>query len=84
VVRTDVEDFWAAYFSARGGTYTRISEMELFTGKVVSACGTVDSPAYCPLDRVVYLESRFMQTELADFGDFGSAVVVAHEIGHCA
>ena len=81
-VRSDVEEFWADYFSSHSVTYTRISKMTLFTRETPSQCGTIDSTSYCPADRGVYLESEFMETELSDFGDFGSAVVVAHEIGH--
>ena len=31
---------------------------------------------------VVYLDSGFMQTQLSAFGDFGPAMIIAHEIGH--
>jgi predicted metalloprotease len=85
-VRSDVEKFWAGYFSSQlDRTYTPIAKMRLFDRHVVSACGPADpgdGPFYCPDDEVVYLDSRYMQETLSDFGDFGSAVVVAHEIGH--
>lgn len=84
-VRTDVEKFWPHFFSSHGVTYTPIAKMQLWDPHVVTGCGQYDAargPFYCPLDRSVYLESVFMQTELSDFSDFGAAVVVAHEIGH--
>jgi predicted metalloprotease len=57
--------------------------MQLFTGQAASPCGAMDGPFYCSADGgVVGLESEFMQTDLSAFGDFGAAVVVAHEIGH--
>src|SRR5262249_21369660 len=83
-VRSDVEAFWAGFFSSRGGAYTPIAKMQLFDVPVVTACGQRspdEGPFYCRLDRSVYLESGFMQNELSKYGDFASAVVVAHEIG---
>jgi uncharacterized protein len=81
-VRSDVEVFWADYFSSHGGTYTPISKMQLFTGQAASSCGPVDGPAYCPQDRAIYLDTGFMQTHLSAFGDFAPAMIIAHEIGH--
>jgi predicted metalloprotease len=86
-VRSDVEKFWPGFFSSHGlGTYSLIAKMQLFdSSQVGSACGEISSnvaPLYCIVDRSVYLPSGFMQTQLSDFGDFGSAVVIAHEIGH--
>jgi predicted metalloprotease len=81
-VRSDVENFWADIFSSHGETYTPISKMELFTDETSSRCGIVDGPAYCRLDQVVYLESRFMQEQMTRFGKFGPAMIIAHEAGH--
>ena len=83
-VRSDVEKFWKDFFSSHGATYSPIAKMQLFDRQVVSACQFDPDPGpfYCPVDRGVYLDSGFMQTQLSNFGDFGAAVVVAHEIGH--
>ena len=83
-VRSDAEKFWAGYFSSQlGRPYTPIANMQLFAPGQILACGDSHSgPFYCNPDRVVYLDTEFMQKDLSAFGDFGTAVVVAHEIGH--
>src|SRR5262245_38952881 len=52
-VRSDVEKFWAGFFSSHGGTYSPIAKMQLFDEQVASACGQAgpnDGPFYCPRD----------------------------------
>jgi predicted metalloprotease len=81
-VRSDVEGFWANVFSSNSRTYTPISKMRLFDEQVI-ACGESETgPFYCPLDRTVYLESAFMQSQMSTFGKFGPAMIIGHEIGH--
>src|SRR5262245_16209016 len=82
-VRSDVERFWTDYFSSHGGRYTPIKKMQLFDGQILACGGLQRGPFYCGGgDQGVYLDSEFMQSELSDFGDFASAVIIAHEIGH--
>jgi predicted metalloprotease len=85
-VRSDVEKFWTDFFSSHRLTYSRIAKMQLYDGRVDTGCGQADSqtdgPFYCPTDRGVYLESGVMDSALSKYSDFGSAVIVAHEIGH--
>ena len=83
-VRSDVEKFWAGYFSSHWLGHTRrFRKCSYSTGRSsVHAVEFRVGPFYCPRTEGVYLESGFMQTDLSAFGDFGAAVIVAHEIGH--
>jgi uncharacterized protein len=82
-VRSDAEEFWADYFSSKlGRPYTPITRMQLFAGEVIACGGSQSGPFYCSPDRVVYLDTQVMETQLSDFGDFGAATIIAHEIGH--
>jgi predicted metalloprotease len=64
----------------------------MFDGVTGSACGTAQSamgPFYCPLDKRVFLDTRFF-TELerrfrgcsGKACQFSAAYVIAHEVGH--
>jgi predicted metalloprotease len=82
-VRSDAEKFWTDYFSSElGRSYTPITRMQLFAGEVSACGGSQSGPFYCRPDRVVYLDTDFMQTHLSAFGDFASAMIIAHEVGH--
>lgn len=87
VVLADTEDTWSAVFRNEGKTYTP-PKMVLFTGMVQSACGNASSatgPFYCPGDHNLYLDLSFfedMSDKLGAPGDFASAYVIAHEVGH--
>ena len=60
----------------------------LFTGSVLSACGSASSVTgafYCPGDEKLYLDLSFfdeMERKLNAPGDFAQAYVIAHEVGH--
>ena len=60
----------------------------LYKGVTASPCGSASGatgPFYCPNDKKVYLDTDFfvtMEQQLGAKGDFASAYVVAHEIGH--
>jgi hypothetical protein len=64
-------------------------KMVLFSDAVETACGGATSasgPFYCPGDKKVYMDLEFMK-ELktrfgAEGGDFATAYVIAHEVGH--
>ena len=86
-VLASTEDVWAAQFSALNKTYTP-PRMVLFSNATESACGYAQSamgPFYCPADDKVYLDLTFfneMQERFNVVGDFATAYVIAHEVGH--
>jgi predicted metalloprotease len=86
-VAGDVDATWQKIFAESGKTYEP-AVIVLYDDAVQSACGNTPStvgPFYCPRDRKVYLDLRFMeqlQQRLGAQGDFAQAYIVAHEIGH--
>jgi len=87
VVLASTEDVWNEIMPRLGATY-REPRMELFTGRVQSACGMQSAavgPFYCPGDSKVYVDLSFfaeLDRELGAPGDFAQAYVIAHEVGH--
>jgi predicted metalloprotease len=87
VVLADTEDVWAQLFSKAGRTYNP-PKLVLFTDWTESACGSASAaigPFYCPTDKKVYIDLRFLQdlqAQLSAPGDFAMAYVIAHEVGH--
>lgn len=87
VVLADTEDVWNSIFKANGGTYQE-PRLVLFNNMVESSCGRASSavgPFYCPGDQQVYLDLSFfkqMSQSLGAEGDFATAYVIAHEVGH--
>jgi predicted metalloprotease len=81
------EDIWSQIFSEGGEQYTK-PRLVLFTRSTSTACGMGQSamgPFYCPPDKRVYLDTSFfddMTRRLNAPGDFASAYVIAHEVGH--
>ena len=87
-VVSDIQDYWAATFSASGKDYPE-TKLVLFDGGTQSGCGPASSatgPFYCPADQKVYLDLGFFDELESRFGaqggDFAIAYVVAHEFGH--
>lgn len=87
-VFADTEDIWAKIFAENNMTYKEPG-LVLFTGSVETACGGASSasgPFYCPSDQKVYMDLDFfeeLQTKFgAKGGDFATAYVIAHEVGH--
>jgi hypothetical protein len=57
----------------------------IYQGKAFSrACpqSGIESPAYCPGDHTVYLETRMGDQVANNYGDFGALSIIAHEFGH--
>jgi predicted metalloprotease len=88
VVFADTEDIWTKIFEENNMQYT-LPKMVLFSGAVETACGGASSasgPFYCPGDQKVYMDLGFfeeLQTKFgASGGDFATAYVIAHEVGH--
>jgi predicted metalloprotease len=87
VVLADTEDVWNDIFKQHGKTYEE-PKLVLFKNVAESACGRASSavgPFYCPRDKQVYLDTGFFDELSGSFGakgDFASAYVIAHEVGH--
>lgn len=81
------EDVWVKVFRENGMQY-RAPKMVLFSGATQSGCGAASSqtgPFYCSADETIYLDLSFfkeMRDRLGADGDFASAYVIAHEVGH--
>lgn len=84
----DNEDVWGKIFQENNMQFEN-PRLVLFSGRVETACGMASSasgPFYCPGDQKVYMDLAFFE-ELktrfgAEGGDFATAYVIAHEIGH--
>ena len=88
VTLADTEEVWAEVFRNDVGQPYAPAVLVLFKGNTASPCGSASGatgPFYCPADKKVYLDTEFFVTleqQLGARGDFASAYVVAHEIGH--
>ena len=87
-ILASTEDVWTAYFRQNGiGTY-RNPTLVLYTGATATSCGTGQAamgPFYCSADEKLYIDLSFFSTmrqQLGADGDFASAYVIAHEVGH--
>lgn len=88
VVFQDTEDIWTQIFEENNMEYIK-PKMVLFSDSVETACGGASSasgPFYCPGDQKIYMDLTFfkeLQTKFgASGGDFATAYVIAHEVGH--
>ena len=82
------EDTWGQIFQENDMEYEN-PKMVLFSDAVETACGGATSasgPFYCPGDQKVYIDLEFMKELKSRFGaeggDFATAYVIAHEVGH--
>ena len=82
------EDTWGKIFEENNMTYEQ-PKMVLFSDAVQTACGSATSasgPFYCPGDQKVYIDLEFFKELKTRFGakggDFATAYVIAHEVGH--
>lgn len=87
-VLADNEDVWSKIFEENNLTYKKPTVV-LFSGGVQTACGSATSdsgPFYCPADQKIYMDLTFFEELKTRFGaqggDFATAYVIAHEIGH--
>jgi uncharacterized protein len=86
-ILADTEDFWRQTFSRLGSRYADPT-LVLFDGATQSGCGFASAatgPFYCPADSQVYLDVSFfneLQNRFQAGGEFASAYVIAHEVGH--
>jgi predicted metalloprotease len=90
LITNSVQEYWSqAYEEQHGEAYQDIRTVK-YSGQTSSACGTASSamgPFYCPNDRLVYIDTSFMDEMLqgqlgAKGGPFALAYVIAHEYGH--
>jgi predicted metalloprotease len=87
-ILVDTEDVWGKIFQENNMQYKR-PKLRLFTQAVETECGSATSasgPFYCPADQRVYMDLTFFEELKTKFGaeggDFATAYVIAHEIGH--
>ncbi|SDW57077.1 KPN_02809 family neutral zinc metallopeptidase [Flavobacterium degerlachei] len=87
-ILVDNEDVWTKIFNENNLNYKK-PNLVLFTGGVETECGNATSdsgPFYCPADQKVYMDLAFFEELKTRFGaqggDFATAYVIAHEIGH--
>lgn len=87
-ILVDNEDVWKKIFTENNLNYKK-PNLVLFTGAVETECGNATSdsgPFYCPADQKVYMDLTFFEELKTRFGaqggDFATAYVIAHEIGH--
>jgi predicted metalloprotease len=87
VVLGETEEVWNKLFQQMGSRYEE-PKLVLFSGQTQSECGGADAatgPFYCPADQKVYLDLSFFRELNERFnvpGNFASAYVIAHEVGH--
>jgi predicted metalloprotease len=87
-ILVDTEDVWGKIFQENNMQYKR-PNLVLFNEAVETECGNATSasgPFYCPGDQKVYMDLAFFEELKTRFGaqggDFATAYVIAHEIGH--
>lgn len=80
----DIDGFWQREFDARGWNYETPEEVRGYTTRIRTACGrsVPNNAFYCRLSNSIYFDSRLLQQQFDNIGDFAPAVIVAHEWGH--
>jgi uncharacterized protein len=83
-----LEEFWINDF-ARNGARFRSPGIRYFENAANSACGPMNSAAYCGRDHTIYLNVYFLYSQmqrvsqrLGTDSDMAAIVVLAHEYGH--
>lgn len=87
-ILVDNEDVWSKIFQENNMQFQN-PKLVLFTEGIETDCGNATSssgPFYCPGDQTVYMDLVFFEELKTRFGaqggDFATAYVIAHEIGH--
>ena len=87
-ILVDTEDVWGKIFQENNMEYIR-PKLRLFSQSEETECGSATAasgPFYCPADQKVYMDLTFFNELKTRFGaqggDFATAYVIAHEIGH--
>ena len=78
---------WTELF-ARAGAQYKPTTMVAYSNSDQSGCGAAQAamgPFYCPTDQSIYIDPTFVNELAQRFGapgDFATAYVIAHEVGH--
>ena len=89
-VVNSIQSFWTQALPQQSNQEYAESDTVIFSGQVSTRCGAATSdvgPFYCPVDKLVYLDTTFFKDMLegqlgGTGGDFAEAYVLAHEYGH--
>jgi uncharacterized protein len=89
-VVNSIQSYWSKALPAQSNQQYTMSDTVIFAGQVDTDCGAATSqvgPFYCPVDKLVYLDTTFFEDMLegqlgGTGGDFAEAYVLAHEYGH--
>ena len=95
-IQANRECRWNAYMASIGQYWSgalssgfTATSMTIFSGQVTTGCGAATSsvgPFYCPVDQIIYIDTDYTATLLAQLGakggDAAEAYIVAHEYGH--
>jgi predicted metalloprotease len=80
----DIDGFWQREFVVRGWEYTSPNRVEGYTRRIRTACGrsVPNNAFFCRESNSIYYDTRLLQSEFNDIGNFAPTVIVAHEWGH--
>ena len=85
-----IQSFWSQALPDQSNQQYAQSDTVIFSDQVSTECGAATSqvgPFYCPVDKLVYLDTTFFEDMLerqlgGSSEDFAEAYVLAHEYGH--
>jgi predicted metalloprotease len=80
----DIDGFWLREFEARAWKYSTPQRVQAYSRRIRTACGRSVSynAFYCRASDSIYYDTRLLQDEFSDIGDFAPIVIIAHEWGH--
>ncbi len=89
-VVNSIQSYWSQALPEQSDQQYAGSDTVIFSDQVNTDCGAASSqvgPFYCPVDKLVYLDTTFFEDMLegqlgGTGGDFAEAYVLAHEYGH--
>lgn len=64
------------------GANVKAPRVFVYEGVAMTPCGEVATPAYCPGDNTIYLETKLLKMANQAIGDYAAYAVLAHEYGH--